>query len=234
MNGYKGFYLDGAAELRQLGHSIRSIATVDNLAIKPTAMSIRRSVAQDIAHLPLSAKYTSTNLVRQSLMHTRSSMNQGVTADFIGEVDVEYYNFRADNQYVHSRQPKFTSEPLSSVRNARISYAEMEQYRIENGLDIDMTNENKGNVLSRRMKAERLERARAEATIDHIDSRSNLAFEEPASESPTATGGLGCRECSGRERSGLGCRERSDAAVFAVPAQGRAPSGSPSSSGPRK
>ena len=53
-------------------------------------------------------------------------MDQGITDEYIGEVDVGNYNIRAEHQYLHLRKPKPTVEKKSSIRNARIKYAQMD------------------------------------------------------------------------------------------------------------
>ena len=117
LNGMQGYHLSKAAGTGQLRASIMSLATVGNLAKKPTAMSLRRGAAQDVAHLSASAERASTNLMRQSLGHSRNAMDRGVTDMYIGDIDVEFYNFRADNRFVHRQQPNFTEEKLSLIRN---------------------------------------------------------------------------------------------------------------------
>lgn len=69
-----------------------------------------------MAHLPKEKDGAgfSTNSVRQSLNHTNSSRQSGVTNAYAGHPTREFYNDRVDREYENMFGPKFADKTASA------------------------------------------------------------------------------------------------------------------------
>ena len=122
--------LDKPAGSDQVLQSIKKMGLISNILSRVHTHATRAGHARDVAHLnPRHGKGFVSNVVRQSMNHTEKASRTGLTQNYVGDPTQEYYNDRAENQWVDPIGAKFSATSADAIVNAPVSIDEIEAWQ---------------------------------------------------------------------------------------------------------
>lgn len=102
-----------------------------NILTRVNCHTLRREAVQDVAHLPSASNGAGfvSNEIRQALGHGNAPFSHGITQAYVGCETREFYNNRAERQYINPWTPKFSVTSAMDIMKAPISNEEIRQWQ---------------------------------------------------------------------------------------------------------
>jgi hypothetical protein len=132
--------LDKAAPEAQLGRTLKEFALAYGILERVTSHSVRRGAMRDAAYLKKFIAGVSSSVAAVVAAHSKAAENHGLTREYVGPLQVDTYNMRAEHKFQDKLAPKIAASPMFMRRDTP---AEIDAYMADNGMDKSDQNKDK-------------------------------------------------------------------------------------------
>lgn len=174
--------LDKPAPEAQLGRTLKEFALAYGILDRVTSHAVRRGAMRDVAYLKKFVAGVSTAVSAVTGAHSKVAENRGLTREYVGALQNDTYNMRAEHKFQDKLAPKIAASPMVMRRNTT---AEIDAYMEKHGL-------NKSDLKQRATAGDRLRGMQIDAWREAEKNREvSDTTSDPNSKPPAAKSEIG-------------------------------------------
>ncbi|PVI06660.1 hypothetical protein DM02DRAFT_667200 [Periconia macrospinosa] len=156
--------LDAPALSHQAGNTIKEMGIIYGHLACMVSHSLRGGAMRDIAHLGKDAVVgPSSDDVRKHLSHTHQTMEKGITDEYVGAIEHNYFGRRADTSFRSRLEPALAADPkvFHNTIKAPVTTKEYEEQiktSFPNAMLLEDLTKNQKELLRSRVRASQTEK----------------------------------------------------------------------------
>jgi hypothetical protein len=128
---YAFLEMEKPAPRMQLYNSIIELGLIAGVLARLSPHQLRKGAARDLSHLKKSISGVADEKIARGLGQSRRSLGQGITDDYVGDIDDDLYTMRVEDGYEYKRAPAIGAP----FKKRKLDAEEIKKYCNDHNLD---------------------------------------------------------------------------------------------------